>query len=102
MSLKLTCSAFRLQRALGFLLGKHLARGQRPPIYALQLEQYSYTVLSSWPEAGLDLIEEQVVLGAAKHQGPGLRGPAWQRGPAQALGGHGRPVPRPPAQAQLG
>ncbi|KAJ1076387.1 hypothetical protein K5549_002427 [Capra hircus] len=54
MSLKLTCSAFRLQRALGFLLGRlpwRVARGARR--FRRWLNRYSYTVLSSWPERAL-------------------------------------------------
>uniref|UniRef100_A0A8C9JSS8 Growth differentiation factor 5 opposite strand n=1 Tax=Panthera tigris altaica TaxID=74533 RepID=A0A8C9JSS8_PANTA len=54
MSLKLTCSAFRLQRALGFLLGRlpwPVASGAR--LFRRWLNRYSYTVLSSWPERAL-------------------------------------------------
>uniref|UniRef100_A0A2K6NEN5 GDF5 antisense RNA 1 n=1 Tax=Rhinopithecus roxellana TaxID=61622 RepID=A0A2K6NEN5_RHIRO len=54
MSLKLTCSAFRLQRALRFLLGRlpwRVASGARR--FRLWLNRYSYTVLSSWPDRAL-------------------------------------------------
>uniref|UniRef100_H0WG76 Growth differentiation factor 5 opposite strand n=1 Tax=Otolemur garnettii TaxID=30611 RepID=H0WG76_OTOGA len=54
MSLKLTCSAFRLQRALRFLLGRfpwRVASGARR--FRRWLNRYSYTVLSSWPERAL-------------------------------------------------
>uniref|UniRef100_A0A8C5K1W4 Predicted gene 15557 n=1 Tax=Jaculus jaculus TaxID=51337 RepID=A0A8C5K1W4_JACJA len=54
MSLKLTCSAFRLQRALRGLLGLLpclVASGARR--FRRWLNRYSYTVLSSWPERAL-------------------------------------------------
>uniref|UniRef100_A0A2K6SXJ9 Growth differentiation factor 5 opposite strand n=1 Tax=Saimiri boliviensis boliviensis TaxID=39432 RepID=A0A2K6SXJ9_SAIBB len=54
MSLKLTCRAFRLQRALRFLLGRlpwRVASGARR--FRRWLNRYSYTVLSSWPERAL-------------------------------------------------
>uniref|UniRef100_A6PWY0 Predicted gene 15557 n=2 Tax=Mus TaxID=862507 RepID=A6PWY0_MOUSE len=54
MSLKLTCKALRLQRALRFLLGRlpwRLANGARR--FRRWLNKYSYTVLSSWPERAL-------------------------------------------------
>uniref|UniRef100_A0A8C0XNU7 Growth differentiation factor 5 opposite strand n=1 Tax=Castor canadensis TaxID=51338 RepID=A0A8C0XNU7_CASCN len=54
MSLKFTCRAFRLQRALRFLLGLlpwRVASGARR--FRRWLNRYSYTVLSSWPERAL-------------------------------------------------
>uniref|UniRef100_A0A8C4LA02 Growth differentiation factor 5 opposite strand n=1 Tax=Equus asinus asinus TaxID=83772 RepID=A0A8C4LA02_EQUAS len=54
MSLKLTCSAFLLQRALGFLVGRLPWRvASEARRFRRWLNRYSYTVLSSWPERAL-------------------------------------------------